>query len=91
MLDHMGIAVADFNRSKTFNEQTLLPLSVVLLMEVTADQPRSGAHADSARKANRFSGSAMADARPGRSTLRSPPRRVTKLTLSIAPASPPEE
>ena len=45
MLDHMGIAVADFNRSKTFYEQTLLPLSVVLLMEVTADQPGSGAHA----------------------------------------------
>jgi catechol 2,3-dioxygenase-like lactoylglutathione lyase family enzyme len=45
MLDHTEITVTEFNRSKDFYEQALAPLSIVLLMEVTADQPGSGAHA----------------------------------------------
>lgn len=45
MLDHMGITVTDFNRSKTFYERTLLPLSIVLLMEANAEQTGGGAHA----------------------------------------------
>jgi hypothetical protein len=45
MLGHTGIAVADFNRSKAFYERALSPLSIVLVMEVTAEQSGGGAHA----------------------------------------------
>jgi catechol 2,3-dioxygenase-like lactoylglutathione lyase family enzyme len=33
MLDHMGFAVSDYGRSKTFYEQALAPLGIALLME----------------------------------------------------------
>ncbi len=33
MLDHVGIAVADYPRSKAFYEQALAPLGMRLLME----------------------------------------------------------
>ena len=33
MLDHVGIAVADYARSKSFYEQALEPLGMTLLME----------------------------------------------------------
>jgi catechol 2,3-dioxygenase-like lactoylglutathione lyase family enzyme len=45
MLDHIGLAVTDFGRSKSFYEKTLLPLSVVLLMEATAAKTGAGSHA----------------------------------------------
>lgn len=32
-LDHVGLAVADYERSKTFYEQALAPLGITLLME----------------------------------------------------------
>jgi catechol 2,3-dioxygenase-like lactoylglutathione lyase family enzyme len=44
-LDHTRIAVADFNRCKAFYERALSPLSIVLVMEVTAEQSGGGAHA----------------------------------------------
>jgi catechol 2,3-dioxygenase-like lactoylglutathione lyase family enzyme len=33
VLDHVGIAVADYERSKAFYEQALAPLGITLLME----------------------------------------------------------
>ncbi len=45
MLDHTGIALADLNRSKAFYTRALLPLSIGLVMEVTAEQTGRDAHA----------------------------------------------
>jgi len=45
MLDHTGISVSDLNRSKAFYTEALSPLSIVLVMEVTAEQTGSDAHA----------------------------------------------
>src|ERR1700680_4311424 len=43
MLDHIGISVMDFARSKAFYEKALATLSISLMKEVSAAQ--SGAHA----------------------------------------------
>ena len=45
MLDHTGIAVADLDRSKAFYTRALSPLSIGLVVEVTAEQTGSDAHA----------------------------------------------
>ena len=45
MLDHIGLAVADFERSKSFFIDALAPLDITLLMEVTAEQTGGDAHA----------------------------------------------
>jgi catechol 2,3-dioxygenase-like lactoylglutathione lyase family enzyme len=45
MLDHTGIAVADLNRSKAFYTRALSPLSIGLVVEVTAEQTGREAHA----------------------------------------------
>ncbi len=45
MLDHIGIAVADFERSKAFYEAALNPLGLSLVMEVTAAETGADAHA----------------------------------------------
>ena len=45
MLDHIGVAVADVNRSKAFYEAALKPLGLGLVMEVTAAQTGGEAHA----------------------------------------------
>ena len=42
MLDHVGFAVADSERSKRFYEQALAPLGISLLMTVASDQTQSG-------------------------------------------------
>jgi catechol 2,3-dioxygenase-like lactoylglutathione lyase family enzyme len=38
MLDHIGIGVSDFARSRAFYDKALVPLAIVLIMEVTAEQ-----------------------------------------------------
>jgi catechol 2,3-dioxygenase-like lactoylglutathione lyase family enzyme len=38
MLDHIGFAVSDFDRSKAFYLRVLAPLSIGLIMDVTAEQ-----------------------------------------------------
>jgi catechol 2,3-dioxygenase-like lactoylglutathione lyase family enzyme len=43
MIDHVGISVTDFERSKDFYLEALAPLSIVLLSEISAAQ--SGTHA----------------------------------------------
>ena len=45
MLDHIGLAVTDFERSKSFFIEALAPLDIALLMEATAEQTGSDAHA----------------------------------------------
>ena len=42
MLDHVGFAVADAERSKRFYEQTLAPLGLALVISVTPEQNQSG-------------------------------------------------
>jgi catechol 2,3-dioxygenase-like lactoylglutathione lyase family enzyme len=45
MFDHTGIAVSDLNKSRAFYVKALGPLSISLVMEVTAEQTGDGAHA----------------------------------------------
>jgi catechol 2,3-dioxygenase-like lactoylglutathione lyase family enzyme len=45
MMDHIGLAVADFERSKSFFVKALGPLDITLLEEVTAEQTGGDAHA----------------------------------------------
>jgi catechol 2,3-dioxygenase-like lactoylglutathione lyase family enzyme len=45
MLDHIGLSVADFGRSKAFYEAALKPLALSLVMEVTAEETGADAHA----------------------------------------------
>ena len=42
MLDHVGFAVSDAERSRAFYEQALAPLGMVLIMTVTPEQTESG-------------------------------------------------
>ena len=45
MLDHIGLSVADIERSKAFYEAALEPLGLKVVMEVTAAQTGGEAHA----------------------------------------------
>src|SRR5271154_6480855 len=45
MLDHIGLAVSVFERSKLFFTEALAPLAITLLMEVTAEQSGGDSHA----------------------------------------------
>ncbi|SMF54118.1 Catechol 2,3-dioxygenase [Tistlia consotensis] len=45
MLDHIGFAVSDLERSKVFYAAALAPLGIALIMEVTAEQTGAGGHA----------------------------------------------
>ena len=45
MIDHMGLAVSNMERSKTFYADALKPLGIGVLMEVTAAQTGADAHA----------------------------------------------
>lgn len=45
MIDHIGFAVSDYERSKTFYTKALAPLGYVLIMEVPAEGNPSGAPA----------------------------------------------
>jgi len=42
MLDHVGFAVTDAERSKRFYEAALAPLGITLIMSVTPEQTESG-------------------------------------------------
>ena len=43
MIDHLGIAVSDYNRAKSFYEKALAPLGYALVREVGREQGRSAA------------------------------------------------
>ena len=45
MLDHVGVAVSDYDRAKAFYQAALAPLGIALLFEVTAEQTGAEAHA----------------------------------------------
>ena len=45
MLDHIGLSVSDFPRSKAFYEAALKPLGLSAVMEVTAEETGADAHA----------------------------------------------
>lgn len=42
MLDHVGVAVANAERSRAFYEQALAPLGISLIMTATPEQTESG-------------------------------------------------
>ncbi len=42
ILDHMGFGVGDYERAKMFYTATLAPLGITLIMEVPAEENRSG-------------------------------------------------
>jgi catechol 2,3-dioxygenase-like lactoylglutathione lyase family enzyme len=42
MLDHVGFAVGDAERSRVFYEKALAPLGITLIMSVTPEQTESG-------------------------------------------------
>jgi catechol 2,3-dioxygenase-like lactoylglutathione lyase family enzyme len=42
MLDHVGFAVADAERSRAFYEKALAPIGIALIMSVTPEQTESG-------------------------------------------------
>ena len=42
MLDHVGFAVTDAERSRRFYEQALAPLGITLIMSVTPEQTEAG-------------------------------------------------
>ena len=42
MLDHVGFAVSDAERSRRFYEQALAPLGISLIMSVTPEQTEAG-------------------------------------------------
>ena len=45
MIDHIGFAVSNMERSKPFYIAALKPLGIVVVMEVTAEQTGADAHA----------------------------------------------
>lgn len=45
MLDHIGLPVCDFARSRAFYAATLAPLGLSVVMEVSAEETGAGAHA----------------------------------------------
>jgi catechol 2,3-dioxygenase-like lactoylglutathione lyase family enzyme len=45
MIDHIGFAVSNMERSKTFYVDALKPLGIGVVMEVTAEQTGADAHA----------------------------------------------
>ncbi len=54
MIDHMGLAVTDLARSKAFYARALAPLSITLLVEVTAAQTGDRSHAGFGAKGRPF-------------------------------------
>jgi catechol 2,3-dioxygenase-like lactoylglutathione lyase family enzyme len=45
MLDHVGVSVTDYSRSKAFYEKALAPLGIGLVMEVTPEETGGTSHA----------------------------------------------
>lgn len=56
MLDHIGMSGAALNRSKVFYSKLLAPLSIALILEVTAEQTGGDAHAGFGANEKPFSG-----------------------------------
>jgi catechol 2,3-dioxygenase-like lactoylglutathione lyase family enzyme len=54
ILDHVGFAVSDLERSKAFYAKALAPLDIKPLLEVTAEQTGAGAHCGFGREHPEF-------------------------------------
>jgi catechol 2,3-dioxygenase-like lactoylglutathione lyase family enzyme len=54
MLDHIGLSVADFARSKAFYEAALKPLGLSLIMAIPAEETGDDAHAGFGAAGNPF-------------------------------------
>ena len=54
ILDHVGFAVSDLERSKAFYVKALAPLQIRPLLEVTAEQTGGGAHCGFGREQPEF-------------------------------------
>jgi catechol 2,3-dioxygenase-like lactoylglutathione lyase family enzyme len=54
MIDHLGLAAADFARAKAFYQAALAPLSLGVVMEVTAEQTGGDEHAGFGAEGNPF-------------------------------------
>jgi catechol 2,3-dioxygenase-like lactoylglutathione lyase family enzyme len=67
MLDHLGVNVADFDRSKAFYEKALAPLSITLIKEVSAADTGAHAHAGFGTDGKPFFW--IGDTGPSRSTV----------------------
>lgn len=89
MLDHIGIAVADAERSRKFYEAALAPIGIAMIMEVTPEQTESGGAAYGfGQDDKRFSGSATMNARGRGRMSPSPCRRAPMSTPFTRPRSP---
>ena len=56
MIDHVGLAVSGYERSREFYRSVLAPLGGELVMEVTAEQTGDGSHAGFGSSAMRVAG-----------------------------------
>lgn len=54
MIDHMGFAVSDLDRARAFYAAALRPLSITVMMEVTAEQTGAEAHIGFGREGKPF-------------------------------------
>ena len=54
MLDHVGVAVSDFERSRVFYAQALAPLGIAVVMEVGPELTGGSAHAGFGREGKPF-------------------------------------
>jgi catechol 2,3-dioxygenase-like lactoylglutathione lyase family enzyme len=84
MIDHIGFAVSNMQRSKTFYVDALKPLGIGVVMEVTAEQTGAEAHAGFGKDNKAFFriGGAQSP-KVGRMSPLQPPRGPTSI-LSTA-------
>jgi catechol 2,3-dioxygenase-like lactoylglutathione lyase family enzyme len=52
MIDHIGINVIDFDRSRTFYDAALAPLQIAIVMEVSAEESGGAASAGYGKRAD---------------------------------------
>ena len=64
MLDHIGLAVADFERSKSFFVNALVPLDITLIMEVTTSRQATTATVPRTARVGSFCSTAAPIKRP---------------------------
>lgn len=54
MLDHVGLTVSDFAKSRAFYDAALAPLGIAVVMEVTPEQTGGSAHAGDGSEGNPY-------------------------------------
>ena len=90
MIDHIGFAVSNYERAKSFYAKALAPLGYTLIVKVPAETNPSGHPAAGfGTGASRISGSAAKASWRSLCTLRSSPRIAPVSMPSIAPRSQP--